>query len=169
MGCGCWLVITYQERGLLNHTPTWHEGPPSVRWLRSYIWSLPHGGWAGGWFWFATTGYDPKVDEQCVFIHCWWHDTNESTFENSLICPALCPFWQKVKKPQNPIFDLYVKKKDSKYVIRFWLLFQILLKLVSGCEKNLIWRYCKPFGQITVYISWHCTMCCLYNNIFASV
>ena len=34
---GCWLVITYQERGLLNHTPTWHEGPPSVRWLRSYI------------------------------------------------------------------------------------------------------------------------------------
>ena len=37
MGCGCWLVITYQERGLLNHTPTWHTGPPSVRWLRSYI------------------------------------------------------------------------------------------------------------------------------------
>ena len=69
---GCWLVITYQERGLLNHTPTWHEGPPSVRWLRSYIWSLPHGGWAGGWFWFwfATTGYDPKMDEQGVFIHC---------------------------------------------------------------------------------------------------
>ena len=22
------------------------------------------------WFWFATTGYDPKMDEQGVFIHC---------------------------------------------------------------------------------------------------
>ena len=34
---GCWLVITYQERGLLIHTPPWHEGPPSVRWMRSNI------------------------------------------------------------------------------------------------------------------------------------
>ena len=46
---GCWLVITYQERGLLNLPPTWHTGPPSVRRLRSIIWPLPHGGWAGGW------------------------------------------------------------------------------------------------------------------------
>ena len=35
--------------------------------------------------------------QQCVFIHCtivhcWWHDTIELKFENSLICPALCPF-----------------------------------------------------------------------------
>ena len=34
------IFIEHQdiERGLLNHTPTWHTGPPSVRWLRSYIW-----------------------------------------------------------------------------------------------------------------------------------
>ena len=107
--------------------------------------------------------------KQCVFIHCWWHDTNESTFENSLICPALCPFWQKVKKPQNPIFDLYVKKKDSKYVIQFLVAVSDFSQVGQWLWKNLIWRYCKPFGQITVYISWHCTMCCLYNNIFASV
>ena len=53
---GCWLVITYQERGLLNHTPTWHTGPPSVRWLRSYIWpSRMEGG---------------RAVEQEIFILC---------------------------------------------------------------------------------------------------
>ena len=45
----CWLVITYQERGLLIPPPPWRTGPPSVRRMRSNIWPLPHGGWAGGW------------------------------------------------------------------------------------------------------------------------
>ena len=117
----------------------------------------------------SPTRFIVYSSKQCVFIHCWWHNTNESTFENSLICPALCPFWQKVKKPQNPIFGLYVKKKDSKYVIQFLVAVSDFSQVGQWLWKNLIWRYCKPFGQITVYISWHCTMCCLYNNIFASV
>ena len=52
------IFIEHQdiERGLLNHTPTWHTGPPSVRWLRSYIWpSRMEGG---------------RAVEQEIFILC---------------------------------------------------------------------------------------------------
>ena len=48
VGGRSWLVITYQETGLLTHPATVKEGPPLMRWVsKPFETSLLGGGWAG--------------------------------------------------------------------------------------------------------------------------
>ena len=45
--CGCKLVITYQEIGLLLPPPTWYTGPPAIRGRSSHLLTPPYGRWVG--------------------------------------------------------------------------------------------------------------------------
>ena len=67
-----WVLVSYYLPGKRAPQPHAHlaYGPTLRAVVEELHLTLPHGGWAGGWFWFATTGYDPKMDEQGVFIHC---------------------------------------------------------------------------------------------------
>ena len=66
------MLVSYYLPGKRAPQPHAHlaYGPTLRAVVEELHLTLPHGGWAGGWFWFATTGYDPKMDEQGVFIHC---------------------------------------------------------------------------------------------------
>ena len=95
MGSGCWLVITYQERGLLNLPPTWHTGPPSVRRLRSIVWpSRTEGG---------------REVEQGIFILC----THTSRMAGGrVVCLVICLLTNSHGMLTHLLFQLIETQQD---------------------------------------------------------